>query len=423
MKVACYTALLRIKLRSRLWLKRVGLNLLGMIAALTGVAGLSLLTAVTVVACGGASSNVAGVGSGGTGTFSAYTVGSITGFGSIFVNGQHFDDSGATVSDDDGLRSRDDLRLGMVVKVQGSVDTTGTGTASTIAFDSELQGPVASVDAAGQAFSVIGQKVLVDASTVFDSSLPNGLRSVIAGQELEVHGFLNAAANLLQASRVELKSETKLYKISGLVTNLQSASQTLQIGAQTINVSGLGSAGIASLFNGAMVKLRLEAKPPGNNGVWTALRARSSQDTPSDKEQAQLEGLVTAVASTTLFSVSGVPVDASKANFTDGSAGLQVGARVEVKGKLIHGTLVASEVELQRNKGKSIELTGDISSLDTTSKTFVLRGTTVSYSAALPFDNGNESQLSGPAPVTVEVKGQLDPSSTFVIANRLKFKN
>lgn len=423
MKNKLYTALLRIKLRSRLWFKRVGLHLLGTIAALSGVAGMCVLIAAAVVACGGGS-NSAGVGSGGTGAFSAYTVGSVTGFGSIIVNDQRFDDSSAAVSDDDGARSRSDIKLGMVVRVQGSVDASGSGTASAIAFDSELLGPVAAVDSAGNAFTIIGQKVLVDANTVFDSStLPLGWGSVTAGMVLEVHGFLNTTTNTLQATRIELQSQPRHYKISGQVSNLQVAARTLQIGAETISFAGLSSADAAAFSNGALVKLRLEARAPSGAGLWSAIRLRANQDTPSDKAQAQLEGLVTAFASNALFSVSGVPVDASRANFTEGTAGLAVGTRVHVKGTLVSGTLVASEVRLRESQSKVITLEGAISQLNSTAKTFVLRGSTVNYSAALPFDNGTESQLEGPAPVIVEVKGQLDASSTLVNATRLKFKN
>ena len=75
-------------------------------------AGLSVLLA----ACGGGGGgDIAGVGTGGTGTISStVSVGPISGFGSIIVAGVRFDDTTATVTDEDGtVRSRDDLKLGM----------------------------------------------------------------------------------------------------------------------------------------------------------------------------------------------------------------------------------------------------------------------------------------------------------------------
>ena len=71
--------------------------------------GLLFLAAGVLAGCGGGGEG--GVGTGGTGT---YALGTITGFGSIIVNGVRFDDSAASVlDDDDATRSRDELKLGM----------------------------------------------------------------------------------------------------------------------------------------------------------------------------------------------------------------------------------------------------------------------------------------------------------------------
>ena len=43
------------------------------------------------------------------------SVGTITAFGSVVVNGIRFDDSAATINMDDALTTRDRLRVGMVV--------------------------------------------------------------------------------------------------------------------------------------------------------------------------------------------------------------------------------------------------------------------------------------------------------------------
>jgi hypothetical protein len=70
--------------------------------------------------CGG------GVGSGGTGT---YASGAITGFGSIIVNDVRYDDSAATIlDDDDAPRSSSELRLGMTVQIDaGAIASDSSG--------------------------------------------------------------------------------------------------------------------------------------------------------------------------------------------------------------------------------------------------------------------------------------------------------
>jgi len=93
--------------------------------------------------CGG------GVDSGGTGIIAS---GPISGLGSIFVNDVRFDDDSAEIRDEQGaLLTKDQLKLGMTVIVEGgTLDTSGTQATSTalaIRVVSDLVGPVASVDA------------------------------------------------------------------------------------------------------------------------------------------------------------------------------------------------------------------------------------------------------------------------------------
>lgn len=380
---------------------------------------LSLLVAVTLAACGGGGTDSAGVGSGGTGSFS---VGTITGFGSVIVNGQRYDDSSASVSDEDGPRSRADLRLGMVVTVQGSIGATGTATASSIVFDSELLGPVdqGSVNAGGKSFTILGQKVAVFAGTVFDAALPLGLSSVRAGQTLEVHGFLNPIANEVQASFIQPNSGTGKYKISGTVSGLQGGAQTFRIGAATISYAGLSGADLQGLSNGVLVKVRLAPVPPGATVGGQATRLRKNDPAVADSKKAEVEGVITAFVSPAQFSVGAVRVDASNASFQGGSAALGLGARVEVKGAFSAGTLVASQVKLESPDAETeIELEGPVSGLDATAKTFSLRGVTVSYAGPVKFEKGSPADLRNGA--KVEVKGRLAPDRVMVVATRIEF--
>jgi hypothetical protein len=240
-----------------------------------------------------------------------------------------------------------------------------------------------------------------------------------------VHGFLNAATNELQASLVELKTNPDRFKVGGIVSNLQSTSKTFQIGLETISFAGLNATDIAPvLANGTLVKVRLAPSAPRANGAWTAALLRNNNSgNVGNSDKAEVEGLLTSITSPTLFSVSGVAVDARSASFTNGSAGLVLGARAQVKGALANGILVASEVKLQQTQsgGKEIELNGAIASINSGAKTFVLRGVTVSYASGVRYDNGSESNLANGK--AVQVKGQTTPNSSTVNATRIKFDN
>jgi hypothetical protein len=130
---------------------------LGIAGALTGI-----------ISCGGGESTA---GIGGTGITA---VGEITAFGSIFVNGIKYETTDSTISIDDAAAFENDLRLGMVVKVIGTVNADGlTGTATTVAFDDAVQGPVRNLtpgpDGLTQSMTVMGRTVIIDSTgTLFE---------------------------------------------------------------------------------------------------------------------------------------------------------------------------------------------------------------------------------------------------------------
>ena len=134
-------------------------------------------------------------GGGGTGTAtgpqaaaSAYAVGPITGFGSIIVNGVHYDDDLARVSDDDGVsHDRSALKLGMVVEVRGQ------GADDRVAAQSIVT----------HSLLVLGQTVQVPSTTFFDDRLAGGLTAVQAGDIVKVYGVLDAATGVYTATRIE----------------------------------------------------------------------------------------------------------------------------------------------------------------------------------------------------------------------------
>ena len=91
--------------------------------------------AMIMAACGGSdSSSPPPDGSIQPGTMST-VVGTISGFGSVIVNGVKFDDSSAAVTMDGAVATRDRLRVGMVVQIRGRIRADGTGTADSIRYE------------------------------------------------------------------------------------------------------------------------------------------------------------------------------------------------------------------------------------------------------------------------------------------------
>lgn len=358
----------------------------------------------------------------GTGSFAA---GAISGFGSVIVNGVRFDDSKARISDDDGNAvANGTLRLGMQVEIQGgAVSDDGTGRraeANEIRFGSELVGPVSSIDAAARTLVVLGQSVLVLDTTVIDDRLVGGFGAITVGTRLEVHGTRDATTGAITATRIEPTGAAGGFKLRGPVANLDAVAKTFTIDGALVSYAGVTSLP-AGLVNGALVRVRVQSTQVA--GAWVATRIDSARPRVDDANEAEIEGSITAFTSSTSFSVNGIPVDASKATFPNGSAGVVLGAQVEVHGTSSNGLVTASTVTIETHadrKAEGFELHGTITAADATAKTFVLRGVTVSYgTGSVDFRKGTATQLVAGA--QLEVRGTLAADGTMLQATRISF--
>jgi hypothetical protein len=382
---------------------------------------LCLALTLALADCGG------GVDSGGTGgTAASFASGPITGFGSVIVNGVHFDDSSSSVTDDTGAtRSRDELRLGMSTEIRGSgitLDAAGSSvsTASRITFGSDILGPIERIDATSRQLVVLGQTVETNPTTVFDEvSVSGGLSSLGVGNLVEVHAQFDVVTGHYIATRIERRGAAAVYRLRGLVTQLDTTARAFNIGSERISYAGLSGPAPASLVNGNFVRLRLHTAKVG--GVWAVAALTDGVQRPQDLDEVRLEGLISAFGSAAQFSVNGVAVNA--ANVTP-PAGLALGARVEVEGTASGAVLVARKVEVKTQgdvTNEGFELRGAISSVDAPNQTFSLRGETVKYApGSTEFRNGTAAGLA-PA-VYVEARGILSVDGTRLLATRITFK-
>jgi hypothetical protein len=357
---------------------------------------------------------------------SGFTEGTIGGFGSIVVNGVRFDDGSAQVLDDNGgARAAAALKLGMQVQIEhDAVDAaTASARAHVIRFGELLRGPVSAVDPAGGALTVLGQRVLIGSTTVFDSSLAGGLSAITVGTVVEVHGVFDAARNAVLASRIEAAPSATSFTLRGTVTALDTAAKTFVIGGATISYASIAAGDVPSnLANNRIVRVTLNTAQV--NGLWVATAIKGGPTRPADRPHADVRGIVTSFTSTTLFAVNGLPVDATTARFPDGTAGVVLGAQVDVEGSLVNGVLIATQVELEeRHRGddsRRFSLHGDITALDATARTLVVRGTTVRWDAATVFQNGGATDLA--VGQRIRVKGGLAPDRLGVQAETIRFE-
>ena len=387
--------------------------------------------ALALAGCGGGGGGSAGLSSGGTGSFS---VGPITGFGSIIVNGVHFDDSVASsiLDVDDNKDLRGQLKLGMMVRVKGKPKSDSLhADAESIEVRSELLGPIDSIPSpqtTPPTLVVLGQTVQITATTIFKEGL-SGLSALAVGDVVEVHGFVDPApaANRITATRIEREddpTQVKAFKLQGTVSFLDTTAKTFKIGTLTISFAApVDIPANLVLANGLLVRVKLATTPL--TGTRKALKIRAVEAEVEDRDEAEVEGTITFIdpVNNKLFKVNGQQVDATGVSALPT---LKVGDRVEVEGKMVKGVLVANKVELEdENDPEKFEVHGTVGSLNTTAKTFVLSMSgvtvTVDYSAAT-FRPAGKTAADLANGVKVEVKGTASTDGTKVKASVITFE-
>lgn len=346
--------------------------------ALIGIAG----AVAEMAGCGGGGTDFAGLSSGGTGSF---TSGTITGFGSIIVNGIRYNNDTATVlSSDDSVSSNPALKLGMVVNIEGSAVTaassaTGLPTANAyrITYVSEWIGPVS--NRASTTFQILGHTVDILANTFFGGAVQQ-LSDLRDTHFVEVYGYVDQVDGHIQASRIDVStSQPSAYKLSGALTQINQAAGTANLGQTPISWSA-PNALPSGISNGDFVRVDLSTTPVG--AVWTANRIQLLSSPlsrlPSDHSyEAEIHGSITSYQSSASFIVNGIPVNASTAQIT---GTLALGVQVEVEGNIRSGQLVATKVAVKtasQVEAQEFEFYGVVSIV--TSQSFVVRGETFYY--------------------------------------------
>lgn len=340
--------------------------------------------AVTLAACGGGETDTAGIG--GSGFIST---GTITGFGSVYVNGVKFETGSATfdIEGDSSGTSQADLAIGMVVSVNGTINSDGvTGNATSIIFDDQLQGPVSSkvvsADTLTATLTVLGTTVQIDKnSTSFDGTT---FDSIAINDNLEISGYVNSSGTLI-ASRVELETSNTV-ELKGTISGLSGSSFTIN----TINIDA-SSATFDDLPNGLEDGLLVEVEGTFDDvNTITATRVENEALELDDSDEFELEGYITDFVDSSDFKINGIPVNASGAGvtFSPTSITLANDLKVEVEGYISNNVLIANEVKL---RGGEVKIAAYVTSIDTNTNTFEV--SPVISQPAITISLGTETEM------------------------------
>jgi hypothetical protein len=353
-----------------------------------------LAAAAALVACGGGGGMSSTTPPGST---PVMATGTITGFGSIYVNGVHFKTTSATIRKNGQVVAQSALRVGEIARIKGSKNNN-EGNADSVDVDENVVGPIAAIDTTLNTLTVLGQTVKIDAGTSFSSDVqPADITGLKVADFVEVSG-LTAADGSISATRIGREASAGTLQVLGTVASVDTVAHTFMINALIVNYSAANLTGFTSgqPANGDLVEVQGTTFDSGT----TTLTATHVDKQMSDQEQAgnhedmEREGLITRFASATDFDVAGEPVTTTSATvYRNGTeADLALNAKVEVEGSLNgSNVLVADVVSFHHNGG--VELQSTVTAMDATAGTLTVLGVEITVTSSTRLEDRSSAQV------------------------------
>ena len=287
-------------------------------------------------------------GGGTTGTGLSY--GDITSFGSIFVNGVEYDISTANITINGvGGQLPGALRLGMAVRVTGTVNVGGvTGTATLVEYLGDIEG---SIDAAPVitgnkgSFTIYGLVVKTDASTKYDNVI--NLAALHAGDMVEVSGLFNANDGSFSATRIEKLATFQKVDLRGFVSNVTATTFTLGASLVVDYSNATLRDPITGPTNGMFVEVKATTQPVGGILAATRVNSEGSVLASADMQLGLVRGVAAAVTANG-FAMGNQPIVINSQTVFDGapSTALLPGVKAIAAGPVVAGIMTAESVTI-----------------------------------------------------------------------------
>lgn len=335
---------------------RIVLSLQALLRASVGaipavIVGVALAFGLT--SCGGGGDGVSGGGTGGGGprpgiTFSpAFSFGSVSGLGSIFVGKYEFDDAVGKVTAQDGLPvSASDLGLGVQVtvlneKTSQTLDSNANNPTGSIQIKRLFMGILRASGPDLEIGLVNGQVVYFDRRTAVVGAAK---ASDFIGTLVQVAGYLEPTLNQVTVTRIERASAAQIAQnqiyITARVQSVDAASASASVGFATVSLAALQPAQTVEVNDVIRVQGSFSA-----TSTSTLIAAKLNKIRPvPGLGGSTFRGIVntrpTPAAPTTPLTVDGYEVQLLQSEIAV-LPDVRVGALVEVQGTL-DGTILKS---------------------------------------------------------------------------------
>ena len=311
------------------------------------------LSLLLLSSCGGGDDeDVASEGGGISGT-GITSIGVITEFGSIYINGIRFDIDNA-IFNRDGKAStgQSEFSIGEYIVIKGTLNADKkTGVAKDVSFTDIVEGQITNINISNNSLEVLGQRISVTKNTVFHGF--EKLADLNQGNILEVSGIKNtkgkSTATSIKRKKIEFDGDSE-NEVKGIISQLNKGQKTFNISQITVDYAGATFKGMTSdsLKNGQFVEVKSRSTLSGERLIADEIELEDENNEIKDAEgELELQGFVTRFVSITDFDVNNQKITThSKTKYKHGkSSDIILNALIEVEGKINSaGILVADEV-------------------------------------------------------------------------------
>jgi len=241
-------------------------------------------------------------------TTGVLSTGVITGFGSVYLNGERYGTSDVAVTMDDQAADMSQLRVGQYIELKGHRHGAGDLDAEVIRYHNVLEGPINSTDVGADSFVAMGQTVRVTLDTAFGSEItPASVEGLAVGDVVEVSGVV-PRDGVIEATRIDLKPDGGPYDVTGYVSKVSVVEHRFDLSGLVVDYS---TANMDDFTTGAPAVGDLVLVKGFTflaDGAFLAIRVElRSEDrlTPGPGDLVEVEGLVADFVSVTDFKVAG----------------------------------------------------------------------------------------------------------------------
>lgn len=333
---------------------------------------LSALALGVLAACGGGGSGdgigVADGGIRGTGS----SVGPVSGFGSVIVNGVRFntEDLNGRVQSDDGIRMESELDEGMILRVDGAWQDDGQGTADRVEYDDTLRGEVGVTQSWNPAtksakLNMYGLVVHIDNQTVVKgkkvTELDDGDFARVSAWRLPNGEFRASFLRVRSESSADTFDQENEIELEGKVRNFKEDLQTFEIGNITVRFdpdsTRFDGIDISSLEDESFVEVE-----GSFNGDLLLAREIAEDDLRryrrGDDDDIEFAGPVSSAINpeTRIFEINGLFIRVTDdTEFDDGLTedDLVPDLLIQIEGEFLDdGTIEAEEIELREGESE-----------------------------------------------------------------------